>query len=86
MKTAHDVILEWLNAPPVDDPKNPGFMEVSADALIKWLDYNGFEIKSTATPFTKSKRATKSGGASPDVGADGSPPAPAPTRTPPDYR
>jgi hypothetical protein len=45
--TPRDIIIEWLNAPQVEDPQKVGrttFFEVSADDLIAYLQINGFEI------------------------------------------
>lgn len=39
-----EAILDWLSGPPVADPLDPEFRTVSADALIAFLEKQGFKI------------------------------------------
>lgn len=41
---AREVVLDWLNGPPVAEPGAPDFMEMSADSLLAFLWAAGFAI------------------------------------------
>jgi hypothetical protein len=41
---AREVVLAWLNAPPVANPCDKAFFDVSADALLAYLWAVGFKI------------------------------------------
>ena len=42
----HEVVLAWLEEPPVADPRDSieEFNQVSAESLIAYLEEHGFEI------------------------------------------
>jgi hypothetical protein len=46
LNEAREVVLAWLEEPPVADPRDgvEEFNQVSADSLIAYLEEHGFEI------------------------------------------